>query len=131
MQRGLRLQSSLQKQLLEQQTTLGQRKEAHKALTLAITAQRRHISLDLCSIYPITPVSEGTLQFVIRGISLPSTGEFGDADEEEIATGLGWAAHLVYLLAGYLAVPLRYPVQPIGSRSLIRDPVSIMMGSRT
>jgi UV radiation resistance-associated gene protein len=50
---------------------------------------------------------------------------------EEAGTALGWTAHLVYLLAGYLRVSLRYPVQPVGGRSIIRDPVSVMSGSRS
>lgn len=87
--------------------------------------------MDLQNIYPIESVDDETLQFTIRGVRLPSTGKFEGRQDEEIATALGWTAHLVYLLAGYLGVPLRYPVQPVGGRSLIKDPVSVMMGSRT
>lgn len=71
------------------------------------------------------------MRFKIRGVKLPAAGRFEGAPEEEVATTLGWTAHLVYLLSLYLCVPLRYPVQPVGGRSLIKDPVSIMMGSRT
>ena len=76
-------------------------------------------------------MDDETLRFKIRGMRLPATGRFEGTPEEEVATALGWTAHLVYLLSLYLCVPLRYPVQPVGGRSLVKDPVSIMMGSRT
>jgi hypothetical protein len=87
--------------------------------------------MDLQKIYPIESVDDETLRFTIRGIKLPAAGKYEGVKEEELATALGWTAHLVYLISGYLCVPLRYPVQPVGGRSLIRDPVSVMMGSRT
>lgn len=71
-----------------------------------------------------------TLAFTIRGIYLPNT-EFEDQNDEEIAAALGYTAHLVYLLSFYLGVYLRYPIQPMGSDSFIRDPISIIQGSRT
>jgi UV radiation resistance-associated gene protein len=125
------MQAQSQNHLLEARSTLTERKATHYQLTVSIAAQRRRICLDLSSIYPIESVDDETLRFTIRGIRLPSTGKFAESPEEEVATALGWTAHLVYLLAGYLWIPLRYPVQPIGGRSLIKDPVSIMMGSRT
>jgi UV radiation resistance-associated gene protein len=76
-------------------------------------------------------VDDETLGFKIRGVRLPATGRFEGIPEEEVATALGWTTHLVYLLSLYLCVPLRYPVQPVGGRSLVKDPISIMMGSRT
>lgn len=45
-----------------------------------------------------------------------------DRDQDELAaTALGYVAHVVALVAIYLDVPLRYPVQPAASRSFIRD----------
>jgi UV radiation resistance-associated gene protein len=88
----------------------------------------------LQNIYPIDSIDDETLRFTIRGINLPAAGKYdgvAGVKEEELATALGWTGHLVYLISGYLCVPLRYPVQPVGGRSLIRDPVSVMMGSRT
>ncbi len=52
-------------------------------------------------------------------------------DKDETAAALGYTTHLVYLMAMYLQVPLRYPLQPVSSRSLVRDPVSIIGGSRS
>ncbi|KAJ3107467.1 hypothetical protein HDU97_004063 [Phlyctochytrium planicorne] len=59
----------------------------------------------------------------IRGIKLPNS-EFPGSDDERISTGLGYAAHLVIMIATYLEVPLRYPINPMSSRSMILDRVS-------
>jgi hypothetical protein len=131
MHKGLQSQAQSQNHLLEARQTLTERKSNQKELSVSIAAQRRRICLDLQTIYPIDSIDEEALSFKIRGIRLPASGKFEGIPEEQVATALGWTAHLVYLLSGYLCVPLRYPVQPIGGRSLIRDPVSIMMGSRT
>jgi UV radiation resistance-associated gene protein len=131
MHKGLQSQVQSQDHLLEAKKTLQERKTTQQQLTLSLLAQRRRICMDLQIIYPIESIDDETLRFMIRGIKLPSTGKFEGSPEEEVATALGWTAHLVYLLSLYLCIPLRYPVQPVGGRSLIKDPVSIMMGSRT
>jgi UV radiation resistance-associated gene protein len=131
MHKGLQFQAQSQNHLLEARQTLAERKSIQTELSVSIAAQRRRICLDLQTIYPIESIDEEPLSFKIRGIRLPASGKFEGTPEEQVATALGWTAHLVYLLSGYLYVPLRYPVQPVGGRSLIRDPVSIMMGSRT
>ena len=133
MHRALQTQASSQNKLLDQKHLLAERRASLAQLQVALAAQRRRIGLDLQSIYPICSVDDETLRFTIRGIYLPATGKWDGAGvgEEEIATALGSTAHLVWLLSLYLGVPLRYPVQPIGGRSLIKDPVSIIMGSRT
>jgi UV radiation resistance-associated gene protein len=132
MHRSLQSQASSQNTLLEQKHILEERKASLAQLQVALAAQRRRICLDLQAIYPIVSVDDETLRFTIRGIFLAAAGKWdGRGEEEEVATALGWTAHLVWLLSLYLGVPLRYPVQPVGGRSLIKDPVSIMMGSRT
>eukprot|EP01025_Chloroclados_australasicus_P016685 TRINITY_DN18459_c0_g1_i7.p1 TRINITY_DN18459_c0_g1~~TRINITY_DN18459_c0_g1_i7.p1 ORF type:complete len:442 (-),score=37.16 TRINITY_DN18459_c0_g1_i7:463-1788(-) len=46
-----------------------------------------------------------------------------DVQKIEInAAALGYVAHMVYLMAAYLNVPLRYPVYFFGSRSFLIDP---------
>ncbi|OAV95630.1 hypothetical protein PTTG_04153 [Puccinia triticina 1-1 BBBD Race 1] len=52
-------------------------------------------------------------------------------DDLIVSTALGFVAHLVQLLALYLAVPLLYPVNFIGSRSLVSDLVSRIPGPRS
>jgi UV radiation resistance-associated gene protein len=131
MSKGFEAQAQSQSHLLEAEKLLSERKESQKQLDASLTAQRRRISLDLQNIYPVVSVDDETLRFTIRAVRLPSTGKFEGTPDEEVATALGWTAHLVYLLSLYLCVPLRYPVQPVGGRSLVKDPVSIVMGSRT
>ena len=53
-----------------------------------------------------------------------------DINEETVATALGYAAQVVQLLAAYLGQGLIYPVTCIGSRSLIKDGISMMVGPR-
>jgi hypothetical protein len=131
MHKGLQSQTELKNHLIEAKSALSERKSTLQQVTISLSAQRRRICLDLQTIYPIESIDDETLRFTIRGIRLPSTGQFEGSPEEEVATALGWTTHLVYLLSLYLGVPLRYPVQPVGGRSLVKDPVSIMMGSRT
>jgi len=52
-------------------------------------------------------------------------------DDLIVSTALGFVAHLVQLLALYLAVPLLYPISFIGSRSLVSDLVSRIPGPRS
>lgn len=131
MHRSLQSQASSQNTLLEQKHILEERKASLAQLQVALAAQRRRIFLDLQAIYPIVSVDDETLRFTIQGIFLAAAGKRDGRGEEEVATALGWMAHLVWLLSLYLGVLLRYPVEPVGGRSLIKDPVSIMMGSRT
>ncbi|KAI9837351.1 MAG: hypothetical protein M1819_000426 [Sarea resinae] len=97
----------------------------------AIQGQQRRICEDLSLIYPIDPIPNKALAFTIRGLPLPSNSSFEDADEASTAAALGMVAHLVYLLSFYTFTPLSYPIQPYGSTSFIRDPISLMPGNRT
>ena len=45
----------------------------------------------------------------------------GRADQEQIGVALGFVAHLVFLLARFLMVPLQYILRPNGSRSIVSD----------
>lgn len=51
-------------------------------------------------------------------------------DEDKVASSLGYAAHVVQLLATYLGKGLVYPITYVGSRTLIRDGISAMVGPR-
>ena len=51
-------------------------------------------------------------------------------DDEVVAVALGFACHLITMLAHYLSVPLRYPLTPMGSRAFVLDPVSLLVGPR-
>ena len=96
----------------------------------------------LASIYPIELVSPPDLLFAIVDVPLPipvgttdpapplSLPTFKDINEDTIATALGFAAHVVHLLAAYMSKNLVYPITYIGSRSLIKDGISAMVGPR-
>ncbi|KAI9308509.1 UV radiation resistance protein and autophagy-related subunit 14-domain-containing protein [Cunninghamella echinulata] len=94
----------------------------HHDIFTKLNQRKKELIADLFSIYPIE-------QFRIRSIYLPNSVYTG-CNEESIATALGFTAHLVNMMAFYLDIPLRYPIDPMGSRSLIHDPVSLINGSR-
>lgn len=95
-----------------------------------LEGQKRRIIEDLQQIYPVEPVPVQSLGFTIRGLYLPNQNH-EIYDDETISAALGYTAHLVYLLSFYLGTYLRYPVQPAGSSSFIRDPISVIPGART
>ncbi|KAG9314722.1 hypothetical protein JVU11DRAFT_5531 [Chiua virens] len=96
----------------------------------------------LATIYPIELLSASELLFTILVIPLPipfnshepapplSLSSHKEVTEESVATALGYAAHLVQLLSVYMGKGLVYPITYIGSRSLIRDNISAMVGPR-
>eukprot|EP01083_Nonionella_stella_P013178 37143_1 len=69
-----------------------------------------------------------TTNYEIRTMSLPSRinqllaiVNIGGQEEEKMAIGLGYIAHLCTLLSRYLQIPLRHPIICRGSRSEIID----------
>lgn len=84
------------------------------AKQLALVAETR-------ALYHIAEVEKGR-RYSIRGLELPDR-DLHTFPEEQISTALGYACHLVSLLAKYLQVPLRYFPQPLASRSSMRDEV--------
>ncbi|KAI9208001.1 uncharacterized protein BJ171DRAFT_492332 [Polychytrium aggregatum] len=95
-------------------------------LIYAVTKRQKELIRDLSSIYPIKPAAQPML-YTIGGILLPNS-EYTGANEMQIATALGYAAHLVMMIAFYLELPLRYSIKPMSSRSTIVDPVSSSLG---
>lgn len=93
--------------------------------------ERSSILSSLSDIFPIEPVHPSTLLFSILSLSLPNSDfSTDDTDDDNISSALGFTAHLVNLVAIYLAVPIYYPLRVIGSRSLIQDPISTIRGTR-
>ncbi|BBN13832.1 UV radiation resistance-associated gene protein [Marchantia polymorpha subsp. ruderalis] len=67
-----------------------------------------------------TSIAIAGLQLVVPVKKQP--GLFNEKnDYETSATALGYVAHVVYLMASYLDVPLRYPLRLGASRTYIRD----------
>ncbi|XVE81319.1 hypothetical protein DITRI_Ditri15bG0054400 [Diplodiscus trichospermus] len=71
------------------------------------------------------PMNQGSLTILgLHVTMLPFTKMSFFTDKKEVqrsATGLGYVAHAVLLIASYLQVPLRYPLRLGGSRSYIID----------
>ena len=96
----------------------------------------------LASIFPIDLLSGPDLLYTILDIPLPippgstdpapplTLASHKEVNEEVVATALGYAAFVVQLLAVYLGKELVYPIRFYGSRSVIRDGISGMVGPR-
>ncbi|KAI0456360.1 UV radiation resistance-associated protein [Xylaria acuta] len=100
----------------------------------SIHGQRRRICEDLAHIFPITPSPSGApLSFSICGIPLPNSEydpTLPSSTEESLSAALGYVAQLTYALQFYLSLPLSYPITPFGSRSRIRDNISVLHDSQ-
>ena len=96
----------------------------------------------LSTIFPIELYSPPDLLFTILDVPLPipltqndpappwTLPNHKEVTEEAVATALGYTAQVLQILAAYLGKLLVYPVTCIGSRSLIRDGISSMVGPR-
>ncbi|KAJ6238264.1 uv radiation resistance-associated protein [Anaeramoeba flamelloides] len=87
-----------------------------------IVARKENMLRDLRMIFPIKEQKDSNI-LTISGIPLP-INDFEKYDPEMIASAFGYVAHLLNMLSKYLETPLRYPVNPRGSRSTIRDEVT-------
>ncbi|KAI0252690.1 hypothetical protein BJV78DRAFT_331272 [Lactifluus subvellereus] len=112
------------------------------ALQRRISSIRVTLITTLASLFPIDLLSASDLLFSILGVPLPiplgatdpgpplSLLAYKDVNEESVATALAYAAFVVQLLAAYLDRLLVYPITFCGSRSMIRDGISAMVGPR-
>ncbi|KAJ2897425.1 UV radiation resistance protein and autophagy-related subunit 14-domain-containing protein [Zalerion maritima] len=95
-----------------------------------IHGQRRRLCEDLSNIFPITPVPNGPpLAFQILQLPLPNT-EYdptsNSTQEQTLSAALGYVAYIILALQFYLGVPVPYEIKSFGSRSSIRDEISIL-----
>jgi UV radiation resistance-associated gene protein len=93
-------------------------------------------------VFPIELISASELLFGIVELPLPPTGlpvepnspkpsqTSLNINEETVSSALGLLAQVVQLAAAYLGMSLPYPITCIGSRSNIKDPISLMAGPR-
>jgi UV radiation resistance-associated gene protein len=112
------------------------------ALQRRLLPIRGSLITTLASLFPIDLISGSDLLFSILNVPLPiplgvtdpapplSLPVYKEVNEESVATALGYAAFVVQLLALYLDKILVYPVTFCGSRSMIRDGISAMVGPR-
>ncbi|KAF8249531.1 hypothetical protein K440DRAFT_581778 [Wilcoxina mikolae CBS 423.85] len=131
MRKGREAQAVGERYLLDNQSSLTRCKTALSSTREAISAQQKRIVAVLMEIYPIMPHPSGeSLAFTIRSLHLPSSS-YEDYDDATVSAALGHVAQLIYLLSYYLGTPLRYPVKATGSRSFVRDDISVIQGART
>lgn len=95
-------------------------------------SRRTQLITLLSHIFPLDAVTESNspLLFSILSIPLPNSSYLPSVSDDELSSALGYAAQVVSTLAGYLGVPLHYPIQVMGSRSAVLDLISVMRGPR-
>jgi hypothetical protein len=120
-------------QLAIERSDLEAVKRAAAATRADIEAQRRRVCNDLAAVYPIAPDPANAstpLAFAVCGLALPNTTYDAAAaravNEDVVSAALGLVARLVDQLQCYLGIPIPYPVAPFGSRSAIRDDISLI-----
>ncbi|KAG2345336.1 hypothetical protein BDR05DRAFT_1058436 [Suillus weaverae] len=121
---------------------VAEQKRCLDALRARLPVIRTSLISTLSRTYPIELLSSSELLFTILNVPLPipfnttepapplSLASHKEVTEDAVATALGFAAQLVQLLAIYMGKGLTYPITCIGSRSLIRDNISAMVGPR-
>ncbi|GAA5876724.1 hypothetical protein JCM16303_006262 [Sporobolomyces ruberrimus] len=114
----------------EMQTTIA-------SLQTSISSRRTHIITLLSHLFPIEPVVPSTtypspppLLFSILSLPLPNSTYPPSYSDDLLSSALSHAAHLTQILAAYLSVPLCYPIVWRGSRSVVKDEISMMKGPR-
>ncbi|TFK30679.1 hypothetical protein FA15DRAFT_751690 [Coprinopsis marcescibilis] len=131
--------------VLEKRQTADVASEIFRLETLRskLASKRAGVIGLLSDIFPVEICSAPDLLFTVLDVPLPipisatdpapplTLAEHKEVTEDAIATALGYVAEIIQLLSGYIGVNLMYPVTCIGSRSLIRDGVSAMIGPRT
>ncbi|PKS08304.1 hypothetical protein jhhlp_005248 [Lomentospora prolificans] len=129
--KGRALQEKAERDVANARRKLGSSKEAASVTREQIHGQRRRICSDLSDIFNISPVPDGPpLSFQICGIPLPNTtfdaATSRTADENALSAALGYVSILTDFLQYYLSTPLPYPITAFGSRSSIRDDISLL-----
>ncbi|GAA5940713.1 uncharacterized protein JCM15063_006338 [Sporobolomyces koalae] len=123
--------------LLHLESELSEHSRTNSSLQAQISTRTQHVVTLLSHLYPIEPVlptlsnpSPSPLLFSIHSLALPNSTYPASCSDEVLSSALGYAAHLTLLLAAYLRVPLCYPIIWRGSRSVVKDEISMMRGPR-
>ncbi|KAI0271615.1 hypothetical protein BC834DRAFT_452704 [Gloeopeniophorella convolvens] len=121
---------------------LSRERDSAAALQRRISPIRVTLISTLASLFPIELMSGSDLLFSILNVPLPiplgttdpapplSLPAHKEVTEDSVASALGYAALVVQLLAMYLGKMLVYPITFCGSKSMIRDGISAMVGPR-
>ncbi|BGP02229.1 hypothetical protein RTG_02412 [Rhodotorula toruloides ATCC 204091] len=118
-------------------TALDNTSRALDKLNESARIRRTKLITLLSHIFPIEPVEptstkqpQPDLLFSIVGLPLPNSSFPSSYTDDLLSSALGYAAQVTQLLAAYLGVPLCYPIQCRGSRSVVFDEISMMKGPR-
>jgi hypothetical protein len=83
-----------------------------------LAQHRKYLIAELCSFYPVMPLSES--ECVILNIKLPnSSGLWPDFPPEVLSAALGYLVHMLNIIILYLNICVPYRMEFCGSRSLI------------
>ncbi|KAJ9136542.1 UV radiation resistance associated protein [Pleurostoma richardsiae] len=128
---GREIQARAQRDVEHALEKLSAARTEHERTREGIRGQRRRICEDLSAIFAITPVPNGPpLSFQICGVPVPNStydsATLTGAGEDTLSAGLGYVALLASELQFYLGVPLPYPITAFGSRSSVRDDISVL-----
>jgi Vacuolar sorting 38 and autophagy-related subunit 14 len=104
-------------QLVHEET----QRQASELLREEFRKEAQHLKLvrELKRIYPITLDSQKG--FLIRGLRFPVDILATAVPEDEVSAALGFCCHLVFMLAKYLSISLRYRIFCNSSRSAIQS----------
>lgn len=103
---------------------IGCSRPSYELLTSSTRERRAALVRDLSTIYRIAQIKDRIPpQFTINGVHLPNS-DADEIDAEASATALGFVCHVTVIVASYLDVDLRYPIQAMSSRSTVRDDIS-------
>ncbi|KAI0662390.1 UV radiation resistance protein and autophagy-related subunit 14-domain-containing protein [Cubamyces menziesii] len=127
---------------LQTEETISEERTRLSSLRSMLPLIRSNLISIVSFIYPIDLVSPPDLLFTILDVPLPipvaatdpapplSLPGHKEVTEDSVATALGYAAQVIQLLAAYMGHRLVYPVTCVGSRSMIKDGISAMVGPR-
>ncbi|KAH9891128.1 UV radiation resistance protein and autophagy-related subunit 14-domain-containing protein [Cubamyces lactineus] len=127
---------------LQTEETISEERTRLSSLRSMLPLIRSNLISIVSFIYPIDLVSPPDLLFTILDVPLPipvaatdpapplSLPGHKEVTEDSVATAFGYAAQVIQLLAAYMGHRLVYPVTCVGSRSMIKDGISAMVGPR-
>lgn len=96
-----------------------------KDLDVKVGTRRRKQLYELSRIYTLDRrrlKNQSNCMF-IRDVTLQHTLEGGPADDDQVATALGYVCHVLLMLSKILDIPLRYRIVYHASRSIICDDI--------
>ncbi|KAJ8293172.1 5'-AMP-activated protein kinase subunit gamma [Rhodotorula toruloides] len=137
LRRARELDEQSRENLRAQTAALDDSSRALDKLNESAQIRRTQLITLLSHIFPIEPVEptstkhpQPDLLFSIVGLPLPNSSFPSSYSDDLLSSALGYAAQVTQLLAAYLGVPLCYPIQCRGSRSVVFDEISMMKGPR-